>query len=102
MYIAASALRISSSAPVTVPAGANEMPRLARIASWLSSISIGARERLEDPLGGLGGGLHVLDVLEQDRELVAAEPGRRVGGAHAGRDPLGDLDEHRVAGGVAE
>ena len=38
----------------------------------------------------------VVDVLEQDGELVAAEPGGDVGGAHAGADALGDLDQHRV------
>ena len=61
-----------------------------------------AGQRLEDPLGGLGGGLDVVDVLQQDRELVAAEAGGGVGGADAGRDPLGHLEQHPVAGGVAE
>ena len=44
----------------------------------------------------------LLDVLQQDRELVAAEAGRGVAGADARVEPLGDLDEHLVAGSVAE
>ena len=41
-------------------------------------------------------------VLGQDRELVAAEPGDQVVVADEAADPLGDRDEQRVAGGVAE
>ena len=44
----------------------------------------------------------VLDVLEQDAELVAAEPGRRVAVAQAAAQPGRHLPEQRVAGGVPE
>ena len=61
-----------------------------------------AAERVEDPLGGLDRRLRVVDVLEQDRELVAAEAGGGVGGADARGDALGHLEQDPVAGGVAE
>ena len=61
-----------------------------------------ASQRLEDPLGGLGRGLDVVDVLQQDGELVAAEAGGGVSGADAGGDPLGHLEQHPVSGGVPE
>ena len=61
-----------------------------------------AADALEDPLGGLDRGRQVLDVLEQDRELVAAEPRGGVGRADAGRDPLRHLEQHAVADGVTE
>ena len=41
-------------------------------------------------------------VPGEDRELVAAETGDEVVMAHEAADPLGDRDEERVAGGVAE
>ena len=41
-------------------------------------------------------------VLEQDGELVAAEAGGRVLGAQRRSDSVGRLDQHVVAGGVAE
>ena len=102
MYIAASALRISSSAPAAVSPSAIEMPRLQPTNSSLPSSRSGARERFEDPLGGVGGVLCAADVLEQDGELVAAEAGGGVARADAGVQALGDLQQHRVAGGVAE
>ena len=61
-----------------------------------------AGQRVEDPLGGLHRGLGVLHVLEQDRELVAAEPGGGVGGADARGHALRDLEQDPVAGGVTE
>src|SRR3989442_1311245 len=42
----------------------------------------------------------VRHVVEEDRELVAAEAGRQVPLADAAPDPLGDRDEERVARGV--
>ena len=42
------------------------------------------------------------DVLEQDRELVAAEARGHVGAARARVQPARELDQHLVAGGVAE
>ena len=59
-------------------------------------------ERVEDPFRGLDRRPQVVHVLEQDRELVAAKPGRSVGRPDAGRDPLGHLEEHAVAGGVTK
>ena len=58
-------------------------------------------ERRQDALGGLD---RVADVraLEQDPELVAAEPRDRVGGAHAGHEPLGHELQQLVAGRVPE
>ena len=43
-----------------------------------------------------------LEQLEQDRELVAAEPGDDVAGADRRAQPHGDLDEQAVAGVVAD
>ena len=59
-------------------------------------------ERLEDPLGGVGRLLAVLDVLEQHRELVAAEARGGVGAADALVETARHLDQHLVAGGVPE
>jgi hypothetical protein len=56
----------------------------------------------EDALGRVGDLLCSLDVLEEDRELVAAEARRGVARAHARGQALGDLDENLVAGRVAE
>ena len=44
----------------------------------------------------------VVDVLEQDDELVAAEARRGVGGAHAPDQPPRGLAQELVAGRVAE
>ena len=66
------------------------------------SSSSGSAERVEDPLGGLDRRLQIVDVLEQDRELVAAEPGGGVGRADARRDALRHLEQHPVADGVPE
>ena len=42
------------------------------------------------------------DRLDEHRELVAAEAGHRVAGADRVAQPVGDLDQQLVAGGVAE
>ena len=65
-----------------------------------SASSTGADERVQQPLGDLLA-VVVVDVLEQHRELVAAEPRGEVAGAHRGGDPVGDRHQHRVAGRVA-
>jgi hypothetical protein len=57
---------------------------------------------LEHALGGVGGLLAGLDVLEQDRELVAAEAGGGVSAANARVEPARHLDQHLVARGVAQ
>ena len=62
----------------------------------------GLGEQLEDPLRGVRGRLALGDVLEQHGELVAAEARRDVGAADAVVEPARELDEHLVAGGVAE
>ena len=67
----------------------------------MSSTRNGSRGDGAEPLGDRAGVLG-LDVVAQHRELVAAEAGRRVAGAQDGRDPVGELDQDRVAGGVTE
>ena len=44
----------------------------------------------------------VRDVVEDDPELVAAEPGDGVAGSQARREPLADRDQQAVADGVAD
>ena len=102
MYIAESASRIISSASAPDSCSATEMPRLQRSAISLWPATQRHGERLEDPLGGVGRLLAVLDVLEQHRELVAAEARGGVGAADALVEPARDLDQHLVAGRVAE
>ena len=59
-------------------------------------------ERVPDALGELTGGVGIGHVLEQDRELVTAEPRRRVAGAQAAAEALGRRHEEPVTGFVAE
>ena len=63
---------------------------------------VGPGHRLGDlvdqPLGDLLGVGAGGQCLAQDDELVAAHPGRRVAVPDAGEQPLGGLDQHRVAG----
>ena len=62
----------------------------------------GLAERLDQ---GRGRPLDVsdrVDALEEDGELVAGEPGHRVGGPHGLDQPLGDGLQQPVAGVVAE
>jgi hypothetical protein len=58
-------------------------------------------ERLDEPLGQRLG-LALVLLLEQDGELVAADPRRRVELARAGADPSRDDLQQLVAGRVAE
>src|SRR6266508_3653776 len=69
-------------------------------------VAAGHRDRrgqcLQQPLGGgerVGGAAGVLD---QDDELVAAEPGDGVAGPYVGAQPLGDQGEQLVADLVSE
>jgi hypothetical protein len=48
------------------------------------------------------GGVRAFDAVEQQGELVAAEPGSEVTVAQAGVEPIGDRDEQGVTGCVAE
>ena len=54
---------------------------------------------VQQPLGDLDRILGMRHV-EQDRELVAAEPGREVGVPDIACDPFGDPDQHRIAGAM--
>ena len=45
--------------------------------------------------------LLALDRIEQQQEFVAADPRQHVGFAQIEPEPLGDLDQQRIAGGVA-
>ena len=58
-------------------------------------------ERRQDA-GGDDRGVLLVDVVEQDRELVAAEPAGRVLGADRGEQALGDHRQDRVRLDVAE
>ena len=60
-----------------------------------------AGERREDPVAGLAD-LRRVHVLEEQRELVTAQAGDGVALPDAVLQPLGDVDQHRVAGGVPE
>jgi len=62
----------------------------------------GTLQRRQDPLGHLRAGQGAATAREQDGELVAAQPRGEVVLAHAGGDPLGDLDEQLVTGAVPE
>ena len=55
-----------------------------------------------EPLRHRGHGARVLDVLEQHRELVAAETGDRVLGPEADGQPLAEADEELIARAVTE
>jgi hypothetical protein len=60
------------------------------------------RHDLADAVGDLGRLPGVADLLEQDRELVAAETADRVGGAQDVLYPAGERDQQPVADGMAE
>ncbi len=54
-----------------------------------------------DPAGRCDGVL-LVDLLAHDDELVAAEPGHQFARPDGGPEPVGDLDEQLVTGGVAQ
>ncbi len=58
-------------------------------------------EARQDLFGDPGGVGLALQALEQDRELVAAEPRHRVGAPDHAQQALGDRGQQPVAGGVA-
>ena len=64
------------------------------------AIRTGVASDAEHPVAE-GGHLVGPVELADEHELVAAQPGDRVGGAHAAAQAMGGLDEHLVAGGVA-
>ena len=61
----------------------------------------GLRHRLLHALRGLLGTARI-GLMNQQRELVAAQPRHRVHLAHAGLQPLGDILQHPVAVAVAQ
>ncbi len=65
-------------------------------------LALDAERRLERLGQALGDGRRVASVLEQDRELVAAEAGARVAVPQAGADAVGDLQQQLVARLVPE
>ena len=58
-------------------------------------------DQVDQPRRGLVRAL-LVGMLEQDAELVAADPRDHVALAHAADQQLGDLDQRLVAGLVAE
>ena len=102
MYIAASALRISSSAPAAASPSAIEMPRLQRTNSSLPSSSSGAASdsRIRSAVSAASCAL----PTSSSRTANSSPPKRAA--VSLGRmlrvQALGDLEQHRVAGGVAE
>jgi len=62
----------------------------------------GLRKRAADPVGHLGRGIEAADGLEQDHELVPAEPGDHVALFDRTRQSTADGDEQLVARVVAE
>ncbi len=99
-YIAMSALR-STSAGVS-PSSSYAMPMLAVTCTSVPSTSIGSRTSSRMRSGDPGGVDRVVVLLEQDRELVAAEAGERVGRRVMASQPSGDGEQDGVAGLVAE
>ena len=100
-YIATSASRSRSSA-VRSPPEATTTPMLQRIVIWRPGELERRVERGEDALRQ---GEHLLgqpDVLDEDRELVAAEAGDRVLGAEHRTEASAIAIEERIAGRVAE
>ena len=60
----------------------------------------GHPQRIDDPVGDAGGMAEVRLILDQDRELVPAEPRRQVVGPQDAAEPIGDVDQQPVAGRV--
>ncbi len=93
---------LSSSNGWCADGAATAMPRLAPTATSVPSRSYalleGGLDPRRDPLG-LADAAH---RPEQDPELVGAQPGDRVGGPRRAQQPLADLGEQGVAGGMAE
>ena len=100
-YIARSALR-SRSAAVAAPPVASATPMLARTRTRAALHRERRDERAEDALGGALGLDRRRRVLEQHRELVAAEARGEIVLAQRGAQALGDGHEQRVAGRVPE
>ncbi len=95
-----SAFRISSAASEFDSETAIPMLTL-MLSSWPAT-RIGSRRVASNPLGDLHRGLGRVDLFEQDRELVAAEPGDRVAGPKVGVETARDGDQELIPDGVGE
>ena len=103
MYIATSAFRRSSSASERAELAVGEADADARARVDLLAVDLELTlERAEDPPRDVRRLLGVLDPVEQDGELVAAEARDGVGRAHRCLEPARDLLQDGVAGRVAE
>ena len=101
-YIATSAARRIVSARSMFERRSTAMPTLAEIMISRSSMITGDFEAVLDPLRDGDGVLAVDSALEQHGELVTAETGDQVVGAHAALESRGDGDEQLVTDVVAE
>ena len=59
-------------------------------------------KRVEHPLRDAPGLVGVVEIVDEDCEFVAAEPGDRVEVAELRLEAVGDRDQQRVAGQVTE
>ena len=96
--------RRASARPARCPARSTAIPMLALTTSSWPSIVERLAERVLDPLRRPRAARpRRVDVVEQDRELVAAEPGDRVAGPQvAASSRRAKRDQQLVADGVAE
>ena len=78
------------------------IPPLAEIAQVAVAHPEGPAHGLAELLRDLGHVLHVVDAGQEQRELVAREPGHGVAQANAGGEPLGHRLQKLVARRVAE
>ena len=68
----------------------------------LASQPEGAHQLRLDPVREAGGAAHARHLLQQDRELVAAQSGHGVRRSHAALEPAGDRHQELVAQRVSE
>ena len=101
VYIATSAFRSSSSACSPIAAG-NGDADAAPDRDLLALDRERHLQRVDHPLRHREGALELDLVRQQDRELVAAQPGRQVVGPDAAPDPVRHGRQEPVAGRVAE
>ena len=95
-----SAWRIRSSASTPEPAPAEASPIEARTQHGWPAI-VTASDSSATIRCAISCAVALVGVLEQHRELVAAQPRGQVGRPDAAADPLGGGDQDGVAGGVA-
>jgi len=78
------------------------MPMLKAAIISISPALRGSRKAPEDPFGDRDRVELVGHLVEEDRELVAAEAGHRVAGPDALLEPAGDGQQEGVSGGMTE